>query len=101
LVRQFFSALPAFPAFRVCHVCEGMSHLITPFSAVQAEGIGCAQKVATLLTPDGLSGFVVSAKTPFKPCTVGGIGGWHALRPSCWRYCTVGEVNAPMMAKTR
>jgi hypothetical protein len=36
-------------------------------SAIQAEGIGCAQKVATLLTPDGLSSFVVRRKHPSNP----------------------------------
>jgi hypothetical protein len=66
LVGQFFSALPAFPAFRICHVCEGMSHLFTPFSAIQAEGIGRVQKLATLLTPDRTEQFRLLAKTPLK-----------------------------------
>ena len=36
-----------------------------------------------------------------KARTIGGIRGRHALRSSSWRYCTVDEVNASMMAKTR
>jgi hypothetical protein len=76
-----------------------MSHLFTPFSAIQAEGIGRAQKLATLLTPDRTEQFRLLAKTPLKD-PVGSVvseGG-----PCCELpvgVVVLDEVNAPMMRK--
>jgi hypothetical protein len=78
-----------------------MSHLFTPFSVIQAEGIGRAQKLATLLTPDRTEQFRLLAKTPLKD-PVGSVvseGG-----PCCELpvgVVVLDEVNAPMMRKQR